>query len=212
MSRKTMEREARQKFILEAARELFDKKGVENTSMDDIALAVDYTRRTLYTYFKSRDDICLRVFIDDLRKRWDIQKQAVTQSESGLDKIITWGDSFYRFAIDNPHSMRLHYYWDYKGIDRQWIGDDVFSEFESINDELAEGLREIFQTGVNDGSLRPDLQIDLCISQFLYSLRAVLNRALSPTYSFASFDPDEYVKHYLDLFSRGIRNEGDKHE
>jgi hypothetical protein len=49
--------------------------------------------------------------------------------------------------------------------------------------------------------------VDICISQFLYALRAVLGRSLSPAYSFADIQPDDYVLHYLDLFSRSIRNE-----
>jgi AcrR family transcriptional regulator len=210
MSRKTMEREARQQFVVQAARGLFSSKGVENTSMEDIAAAVDYTRRTLYSYFKSRDEICLMVFCEDLAKRWAEQNKAIAKVDTGLRKIMAWGKSFYVFARENPHSMRLQFYWDFKGIERKRISPGVFSEFESLNYELAEGLREIFKLGIRDRSLRPNLHVDLSISQFLYTLRSIINRAISPAYSFAKFEPDEYVRHYLDLFSRGIRNIGGK--
>jgi AcrR family transcriptional regulator len=206
MSRRTIERQARQRFILDAAARLFAKKGVENTSMEDIAAAVDYTRRTLYSYFRSRDEICLRVFMEDMAVRWARQQKAVAAADNGLAKILAWAESFYVFAHENPHSMRLQFYWDFKGIDRNRISRETFSAFKTLNDELADGLREIFRLGVEDGSLRPDLKIDLCISQYLYTVRTILNRAISPAYSFARFDPDEYVRHYLDLFSRGIRN------
>ena len=46
----------RDKFI-EVARQLFARKGVENTTMNDIAAASDKGRRTIYTYFKSKRDI-----------------------------------------------------------------------------------------------------------------------------------------------------------
>ena len=68
----------------------------------------------------------------------------------------------------------------------------------------------MFRQGVADGSLRRDIDTDMCISQYLYTLRAVLNRAVFPGYSFASFDADSYVQHYLDLFSRAIRKTGGK--
>ncbi|MDH4158611.1 MAG: hypothetical protein OEW00_15185, partial [candidate division Zixibacteria bacterium] len=132
-------------------------------------------------------------------------------SDSGLNKILKWAESLYSFTQRHPSSIRLQLYWDYRGVDRTLIGDEIFASFESINNELARGLREIFQLGLNDGSLRPDLKVDLSISQFLYSFRAVLNRALSSTYSFAHFDPDEYVKYYLEIFARGIRNKGASH-
>lgn len=46
----------REKFI-EVARQLFARKGIENTTMNDIASASDKGRRTIYTYFKSKRDI-----------------------------------------------------------------------------------------------------------------------------------------------------------
>ena len=208
MSRKAIERETRKKFILEAARQLFDEKGIGNTSMDDIAAAAEYTRRTLYVYFKSRDEISLSILVEDLSARWNEQKKELVKADTGLEKIIRWAESLYSFTLRYPHSIRLQLYWDFRGIDRELISDEIFAAFETINSELAEGLREIFQLGLKDGSLRPDLRIDLTISQFLYSSRSILNRALSSSYSFASFDPDEYVRYYLEIFVRSIRNEG----
>lgn len=40
--------------LVDVARQLFAKMGVENTTMNDIALASKKGRRTLYTYFKVR--------------------------------------------------------------------------------------------------------------------------------------------------------------
>ena len=43
--------------LVDVARQLFAKMGVENTTMNDIALASKKGRRTLYTYFKSKEEI-----------------------------------------------------------------------------------------------------------------------------------------------------------
>lgn len=206
-SRKETDRRSRRRAILDAARRLLIKKGIENTSMEDIAAAADYTRRTLYAYYKSRDEILLGIFTEDLAERRDGQRRAMAEAGTGLEMILVWGKSFYEYARENPHSLHLQIYWDYRGIDRRRIGRRAFREFETVNSGLAADLRDAFQAGISDGSLRPGLDIDLCISQYIYSLRAVLNRALSPTYSFAAFESDAYVRHYLDLFGRGVRNQ-----
>ena len=210
MSRKEVERDTRRRFILDAARKVFVKKGVEETSMDDIATEAEYTRRTLYAYFRSRDEIYLSIFLENMEGRRDLQQDAVAKAGSGLEKIRVWGETFYEYARQHPHAMRLQLYWDFRGIDRSTIGGTIFSRFETINHKLAEDLREMFRQGVADGSLRRDIDTDMCISQYLYTLRAVLNRAVFPGYSFASFDADSYVQHYLDLFSRAIRKTGGK--
>ncbi|MCM1110360.1 MAG: TetR/AcrR family transcriptional regulator [Clostridium sp.] len=43
--------------LIDVARRLFARKGVENTTMNDIAEASDKGRRTVYTYFKNKRDI-----------------------------------------------------------------------------------------------------------------------------------------------------------
>ena len=207
-SRKESEREARQRFVLAAARRLFAEQGIENTSMEEIAAAAEYTRRTLYAYFKSRDEICLRVLVEDQTARWAMQREAVAAAGGGLAKLLAWAEALYAFSREHPHTLRLQLYWDWRGIERERVGQESFAVFEALNEELAAGLRSIFREGIDDGSLRGDLDADMCISQFLYSLRNVLNQALSPGYTFARFDADEYVRHFLELFSRGIRNPG----
>lgn len=48
--------ETRDKLI-DIARQLFAHKGIENTTMNDIAIAAEKGRRTIYTYFKNKRDI-----------------------------------------------------------------------------------------------------------------------------------------------------------
>lgn len=204
--RRELEFATRRSFIVENARKIIAAGNIEKISMDEIAEAVEYTRRTLYAYFKSRDEILLQVFAEDMSHRWALQREAITGIDSAAGKIRLWGETLHQYSRDYPSSVKLQAYWSYKGIDESKISAQLFNEFEALNDELADGLREIFALGVSDGTFRPNLDIDLCISQFLYSLRAVIHRALSPSYSFAQFDADAYVAHFLDLFIRAIVN------
>lgn len=43
--------------ILDAAEKLFAQKGIVQTTMDDIAKAADYSKSTIYVYFKSKEEI-----------------------------------------------------------------------------------------------------------------------------------------------------------
>jgi Transcriptional regulator len=52
--------------LIEVARLLFARTGVENTTMNDIASASQKGRRTLYTYFKSKTDIYKAVIESEL--------------------------------------------------------------------------------------------------------------------------------------------------
>lgn len=76
-----MVKKTRDRFI-EVARSLFARKGVENTTMNDIAAASDKGRRTIYTYFKSKRDIFNAVIesesVDLLRNLEEIVSKTIS--------------------------------------------------------------------------------------------------------------------------------------
>jgi len=43
--------------ILDSAKQLFLEKGINQTTMDEIAKKADYSKSTIYVYFKSKDEI-----------------------------------------------------------------------------------------------------------------------------------------------------------
>lgn len=206
LSRKEIERQTRRRIVVEATRNLLIDNDIETVSMDRIAAEVDYTRRTLYAYFGSRDEVLLMVLTEDLEQRWAIQKKMIDSSASGLDQLTAWAEALYDYVKRHPESLQLQAYWDFHKVREDSVAREAFAAFEDINNRLAEGLRGIFRAGVDDGSIRSDLNLDMAISQFLYSFRAVINRALSKDYSFARFDAGDYIRQYITLLRRAVGN------
>ena len=59
------EGEVRRREILEAARELFVKKGYEQTSVNDILKIVDIAKGTFYYYFASKEEVLEAIILED---------------------------------------------------------------------------------------------------------------------------------------------------
>ena len=74
--------------LVDVARQLFAKKGVEETTMNDIAVASKKGRRTLYTYFKSKDQIYLAVVESELEVLSTKMEQAAERHTAPDDKIM----------------------------------------------------------------------------------------------------------------------------
>ena len=55
--RKKEPRAVHRQNIATAAEELFTKKGIEATSMDEIAQKAGYSKATLYVYFQNKEEI-----------------------------------------------------------------------------------------------------------------------------------------------------------
>lgn len=74
--------------LVDVARQLFARKGVEDTTMNDIAVASKKGRRTLYTYFKSKDHIYMAVVESELEMLSDSMEKAAKQSVAPDQKIL----------------------------------------------------------------------------------------------------------------------------
>ncbi len=77
----------RQKLV-DVARQLFAKNGIANTTMNDIAKASGKGRRTLYTHFKSKDDVYSAVIESELERLSDKLDEVANKKISPQDKII----------------------------------------------------------------------------------------------------------------------------
>lgn len=77
----------RQKLV-DVARQLFAKNGLENTTMNDIAKASGKARRTLYTYFKSKEEVYYAVIESELERLSDKMDEVAAKKIRPQDKII----------------------------------------------------------------------------------------------------------------------------
>ena len=75
-------------LLVDVARQLFAKNGFESTSMNDIALAANKGRRTLYTYFNSKEEIYLAVIQTELERLSYRMEEVARKSIPPEEKIV----------------------------------------------------------------------------------------------------------------------------
>ena len=77
----------RQKLV-DVARQKSARNGFANTTMNDIAQASGKGRRTLYTYFSSKEDIYYAVIEGELERLSDKLDEVAARNVRPQDKII----------------------------------------------------------------------------------------------------------------------------
>lgn len=115
-----MVKKTRDKFI-EVARSLFARKGVENTTMNDIAAASDKGRRTIYTYFKSKREIFNAVIeseSDDLLKNLNSIVTKPISPEQKLREYVETRMETMREIVSRNGSLRAGFFRDVRKVDR----------------------------------------------------------------------------------------------
>ncbi len=74
-------------MLVDVARQLFARMGVDNTTMNDIAQASKKGRRTLYTYFKSKNEIYLAVVESELDQLYKMRAGCSSERLAGGRKV-----------------------------------------------------------------------------------------------------------------------------
>ena len=88
ISRKQEERETRKKLILNSALIVFKTKGLEHSTMDEIAQEADFGKATLYYYFKSKEEIFNKILINGWTTLWDGIEDVVIEKNTPRRKFI----------------------------------------------------------------------------------------------------------------------------
>ncbi len=115
-----MVKKTRDRFI-EVARQLFARKGVENTTMHDIASASDKGRRTIYTYFKSKRDIFNAVIereTDQLLERLQEIVNRKISPERKLEEYVECRFETMREIVSRNGSLKAGFFRDVRKVDR----------------------------------------------------------------------------------------------
>ncbi|MDE6193272.1 MAG: TetR family transcriptional regulator [Muribaculaceae bacterium] len=133
----------RERFI-EVARQLFARKGVENTTMNDIASASEKGRRTIYTYFKSKRDIYNAVIEQETDIALSQLRTIVAKPIPADEKLTEYIDAHFetmKEVVSRNGSLRAWFFRDVRKVDR---ARRIVSRKETIllQQILAEGVAE----------------------------------------------------------------------
>lgn len=99
--------------LVEVARDLFAHKGLEATTMNDIALASGRGRRTLYTYFRNKEEIYYAVIeeeLDHLSEKMDAVAQMDTEPEQKLMTLVYSHLSNIRDTVARNGTLRAEFF------------------------------------------------------------------------------------------------------
>ena len=139
----------RQKLI-DIARQLFAKRGVANTTMNDIAVASGKGRRTLYTYFNSKEEVYSAVIESELERLSDKLDEGAAMKMRPLDKVIELiytHLSMIRETVVRNGNLRAEFF---RNI---WMVEKVRKKFDDYEIDL---FSKVYQDGKADGEFDID--------------------------------------------------------
>ncbi|MBD5193060.1 MAG: TetR/AcrR family transcriptional regulator [Bacteroidales bacterium] len=136
--------------LIEVARQLFVHKGIENTTMNDIAAASDKGRRTIYTYFKNKRDIYNAVIEHESETMLESLREVAHSSLPPVEKIRRYMEVRFEMYADNaPRRDSLRFL----------LGRDVRRAYRVRKLALGKEFQlfqQVIQEGVDQGLFDPE--------------------------------------------------------
>lgn len=152
--------------LVDVARQLFAKKGVEETTMNDIAVASKKGRRTLYTYFKSKEQIYMAVVESELEflsdKMNGVAMKNISPSEKILELIATHLDAI-KMTVYRNGTLRANFFRDI------WRVEAMRKNFDQNEIKL---FRTVLKEGKEDGVFGID-DIDITADILHYCIKGI---------------------------------------
>lgn len=130
--------------LIEVARQLFAKSGVDNTTMNDIAQASKKGRRTLYTYFKNKKGVYHAVIASELDKLYIALQSVVDRDLSADEKLLLFINVRFEIlkeVVFRNGTLRGNFFRDI------WRVENVRKDFDLLEIEF---IKNILDDGVDE--------------------------------------------------------------
>ena len=146
LTRKEREYLRHRQEILNAALELFSKNGLHEVTMNQIAMASEFSVGTLYKFFKNKEDLYKELIFDKVSKFHAELTSAIKVPGTATDKIESWLDEKIRIFNDDRKFMRL-YFSEAMGVSSN-VRVGLKNEIKIKYEDMLGKIEKIFKAGV----------------------------------------------------------------
>ena len=138
----------RRKEIFNASLDLILKKGFTETSMREIAAAAGIGKSTLYDYYKSKDEILVSYYQNELRRIMKRAQKINKQDLSNKEKLTRIMYMHLEYLLENKKSFwRL-------SMESQRLSAESQGQIQVFRHAYQDLLKQIFSEGIQAGEFR----------------------------------------------------------
>jgi AcrR family transcriptional regulator len=204
-----LQKENRKKTIIQCAKDLFLSKGYTKTNMAELATQAQISRKTLYQYFSSKEEIAFELEIHAFESFVHYQKEILDKlSGNGYERLSSYFQTLINDLDSHDDFIRLTGLFDYYFLQDYPINESD-RRFISLIEETSRPLVQMIRMGIDDGSLTPSLDPEQVAHTLSNAFLALTQRCLSREKHLSlehHMDPRKMIQIQCDLFLRALKN------
>ncbi len=202
--RRERERAARREQILQAAREVFLQKGFGSATMDEIAQRAELGKGTLYSYFRTKEELYVTVMSEGLQILFDRIEETLSLPLGPEEIIRRLGEVYYEYYLEHRDYFRVFFFLEHGEVSKELPR-------ELIQGNIERGTRclrlfaEVVERGIREGIFatvdpwKAAVAFWGATNGILFLFEEEVNREIIGT------DVEQLIHYTMDLFIRGLK-------
>lgn len=179
--------------VIRVAARAFHERGFHNTSLDDIAAALQVTKPTIYYYVPNKEQLLFECFVAGLEPI-HAALQDVKESKAPARERLSAVLRQYVQAITSEFG------WCMVRAEEQDLGEALSAQVRALKAIIDQGIRKLLREGVRDGSIETR---DVKMSAF--ALAGAVNWIAHWYLANKGLTPAQIGDAFVDFFEGGLR-------
>lgn len=210
--RKEKEKLMRRNDIISAAEKIFTIRGFEYATMDDISKEAGFTKKTLYSYFNSKEELYYEIILKGFKTLNTICDEILSKefNRSECEKIKILGRTFIDFSCKYPGYFKA--IMDYENKEQDFQQDSqntIIKQCYEVGEHSLDILKECIIKGIEKGEFSDkNNPVTVCITLWSYILGFVglINKKERYINIYYDKDIDEIIEESFEIILNSIKS------
>jgi AcrR family transcriptional regulator len=134
--------------VVRVAAKAFSEHGFHNTSLDDIAAALEVTKPTIYYYVTNKEQLLFECFVAGLEPILSALRDSRSSGESARERLNSMLRQY-------AQAVASDFGWSLVRAEHQDLSEPMSAKVRALKVEIDQGIRRLLKDGVKDGSIQP---------------------------------------------------------
>ena len=199
---KTKEIELKRQIILEEAAKVIEISGFKNAKMEDIAHAVGFSKASLYSYFKDKEEIAMHIAKGHVQKFYNKISVLPSMDSNAIEKLDIMKKAHMEFVKISKNFMIIR--------PNFTLMQNAHEEFIELKLKCFEVLKSILKQGQDEKIFNKHLDLDGCANllEALFTGIAFISSVTKDVKSdlIKEFNMEQMTSFAMDFFYMAITN------
>jgi AcrR family transcriptional regulator len=191
-AQRAADRAAKRDAVLRAAVRMFNERGFHATSLDDVATSLGISKRTIYHYLASKDQVLLECVTIGLNQLLDAAAEARTEEGSGRARLARFLRRYAEINMDDFGRCVIR-------TGEEALSAESRPRFRALKRQIDSALRQLLSDAIADGTIAAT---DVRMTAF--ALAGALNWPARWHDPSGPMPPDAVAATLVDVLLRGL--------